>query len=572
LAFAETGRVTPLYVSERGRFAVLADARIDNRPELAGRVGRPADAPAAELVGAAYERWGTDCATELEGDFAVIVWDWGRRRLVAARDRLGIRPLFYEQSPNGVLIASDVEQIVVASGSPPRPHPEQVLDDLLWDYRDASRTFLAGIRRIPAAHVLVAEPHGARLTRYWSPRPALVRLPTTADYYARFRELFSRSVQHRLHADGPVLAHLSGGIDSSSVVCAADRLTRGRASMLRAVAGVYPGLECDEDSFVAVVERAVAVPVERWDATKAEYLDLDAPAVVMPGSRVLMNGGSLGDANIARRLGAHVILSGQGGDEIGKPVGIVQDMAANGDWRSLARATFLDKAIPLSLRALRMRVALRGLVPTGLLDAVRSRRRRPPPPSWFAVAARAKMAARPVSGAKGREPGFASSMQARHWEILTAPRLEVILDFHQRYAAAGGFEFRFPFLDAALVEFVLAIPYQHWPAPADYARFHRGALADWLPPQITARMEKVVFGSAIAQKVRGAASRLQDLFGGSTWMAEPYVDQTAARGVLEGVLASPPSSDSPVWNALWSIGTLEAWLRRISEYPLRQED
>jgi asparagine synthase (glutamine-hydrolysing) len=571
-----SGQTAPApLVREESGFALVADIRFDDRQALRRELGGAGDDTDAGLVAAAYERWGAGLAGHLNGDFAVAVWDWRRGQVVATTDRLGVRPLVYRASPEGICLASDVEQVIAASDAPLNPDDEQVLDDLLWDYRSAERTFFADIRRVPAGHTLVASAGRLAVTRYWTPRPALLQLSSTAAFQERFRELFFQAVRRRLDSTDPVLMHLSGGLDSSSIVCVANAIgSELPAGRLRAVAAVHPGLACDEDPYIAAVERSISFPVERWDGLRSSFLDLDDPALAMPGARIVMNAGSRGDAEIAQRLRATVMLSGLGGDEVGTPLAVLHDLAASGNLTALAKETIFATDLPLRERLTRVKFVLKDLVPTPIVEILRPPRRAPSPPAWLGPVARELAARRSPIGPKQATNDFASRGQARRWESLTMPRLQVLLDAQQRYAREARFEFSYPFLDQDLIEFMLAVPVAHWPRPREYARFHRDALASLLPTEVTARRTKLVFLSGIVHKVRGAESRLRDLFGGSAWAAERYVDRRAAARLLDDVLRRGDESGAFLdWHAVWSIAILEAWLRRISEYssPTRSD-
>jgi hypothetical protein len=167
---------------------------------------------------------------------------------------------------------------------------------------------------------------------------------------------------------------------------------------------------------------------------------------------------------------------------------------------------------------------------------------------------------------------FLSSHLAKNiWRRLTSARLARVMGQHQELSLDRGTAYRFPFLDKELVMFTLTIPYAHWPAPRPFARFHREALADLLPPEISRRFTKADFGPARALRVRKAAPLIHDILERGPWYSEEYVDRHEAQRLCRAVLWNTAAITPSDWQALWSISTLEAWMRRISGYHPQQE-
>jgi asparagine synthase (glutamine-hydrolysing) len=173
-----------------------------------------------EVIVHAYEEWGLDAPTHLRGMFAFAVWDGRRRRLVVARDRLGIKPLFYAFTPDGVVFASEIKSIL-ATGFP-KTLDRIALDQYLSHFCvPTPRTIFQGIRRLPPGHSLVCEQRGAELREYWdldyAPEPFA---GDDTEYVEQVRSHLSAAVQRHLQSDVPLGAFLSGGLDSGAVVAA----------------------------------------------------------------------------------------------------------------------------------------------------------------------------------------------------------------------------------------------------------------------------------------------------------------------------------------------------------------
>src|SRR5262249_25088173 len=154
-------------------------------------------------------------------------------------------------------------QILAARAVPPEPDEDMVLDYLLWDARFVDRTFFRAVKAIPPGHVLVARKRAYRLEAFRPAALAPIQLSSMTEYWAEYRRRFEASVTARIESRTPVVAELSGGLDSSSIVCTADRLLRGRPApfpSLVAAAGLYPGLGCDEEPFIRAVAAHVRIP------------------------------------------------------------------------------------------------------------------------------------------------------------------------------------------------------------------------------------------------------------------------------------------------------------------------
>ena len=222
-------------ISSRTGCAIVADARLDNRDELLVRLpDRPRrTASDAELILRAYETWGGSCARHLLGDFAYVIWDPRVQELVGARDTSGQRCLYYRVDQHQCTIASQIHQLLQNPSVPVVPNERQIQAYLsplviLDSERDQGpETFFEGIYAVPAGHVLRVDTSDLRVCRYWELEPPNKLRYRNADEYAEhFRSLFSEVVQARLRSSRQLGALLSGGLDSSSLVCMAHELYR----------------------------------------------------------------------------------------------------------------------------------------------------------------------------------------------------------------------------------------------------------------------------------------------------------------------------------------------------------
>ena len=212
----------------------VADARIDNRPELV-RCLSQSDASEHDtdvaLILKAFGAWGIEGLRRVVGDFVVAIWDERNHRLVCARDPVGVKPLYVRIAAGRVTVASQIPQLLVAAERSPQLDLEYVADHLAFGVPRANgvTTPYDGITRLAPGHALVAERRAARVVRYWdwNVTPTLT-YQRGEDYALHFLSLFTDAVRGRLRTSGPIWADLSGGLDSSSIVCVASELLAQR--------------------------------------------------------------------------------------------------------------------------------------------------------------------------------------------------------------------------------------------------------------------------------------------------------------------------------------------------------
>jgi asparagine synthase (glutamine-hydrolysing) len=546
----------------------VVDGRLDDAEGLQAALGMPASASDADLVVAGYRKWDVDVVAHLCGDFALLIWDARSSRLVAARDPLGVRPLFHGQADGRMLFASDPEQLL-AAGVPPVPDDRSVVEYLLWDFFDLERSCFRAIRRIAAGHVLVSSGSITMASDYRRPPPAL-RPSTRADEIdVAFRDAFSTAVRRRLRSTGSCVTHLSGGLDSSSIVCAADRLLSSEPSPcpeVVAAAALHPGLSCDEGPFIDAVANRIGLRVQRWDGTAALPDELCDGPLAWPGGRFPLTGGTEGDIAIARSIGSRVVLSGIGGDQLGIPDGALQDAVVERRWRDARRFVFeAPGADGRWIRSTLLRT-MKALSPAWLREAhdrIRAVVAPPVRPPWLRESAWRDWRPRPRASALPGE--LTSHIRRRHWQTIVEPRHILGTEILQLHGMRNQVEFRFPFMDWDLVLFALSVPSSYWPAPWPQERLHRRPMAPLLPIEITNRRSKADFSSALANRVRRQLPTIRAIFASPDWASDRYVERADAVRALKVFERMPQPSFAETW-AVWGTVTVEAWLKRLSRY------
>ncbi|HEV8673640.1 MAG TPA: asparagine synthase (glutamine-hydrolyzing) [Methylomirabilota bacterium] len=201
---------------------------LDLRPALEARGHRFATRSDTETIVHAYEEWGDACVDRLRGMFAFAIWDQRRDRLLLARDRLGIKPLYYVSDSRQLAFASELKALLELPDLDRELDLEALDDYLTFEYIGGAKTIFKRIRKLPPGHVLVAEGGRVTVRRYWDVPGAVDENRTATDYCRDISDTLAESVRIHLLSDVPLGALLSGGIDSSSVVALMSRFSPGR--------------------------------------------------------------------------------------------------------------------------------------------------------------------------------------------------------------------------------------------------------------------------------------------------------------------------------------------------------
>src|SRR5262245_6740379 len=211
-----------------GRYWITYNGEVYNHRELRrelegrGRVFR--SRTDTEVVLAAYEAWGPACLSRLNGMFAFAIWDRSERALFAARDRLGVKPLYWAETGAALLFASEIKSILRSGLVPAEPDPQVMQNP--WHYPSSPRTGFLGIQKLPPGHHLTWKDGRASVRRWWSIEPGeeIVDEAEAEDVLAR---LVEDAVRMQMMSDVPIGALLSGGLDSSTIVWLMQQQARG---------------------------------------------------------------------------------------------------------------------------------------------------------------------------------------------------------------------------------------------------------------------------------------------------------------------------------------------------------
>jgi asparagine synthase (glutamine-hydrolysing) len=287
------------------------------RSELEGRGHRFRTRTDSEIALHLYEEKGVDCLDDLRGEFAFALWDEKNDTLFAARDRFGIKPLFYARIGGAIVIASEVKALF-AAGAPAAWDSESVFHNIFLGQHE-DRTLFDGVRQVPAGHYLLSTRDATRVVRYWDadyPRAgAATDLDSEEACVGRVRGLLEECVRLRMRADVPVGCYVSGGVDSSAVLgMAASHAGRGVAAFT--IAFDHP--DFDESASARRSAAHAGADFHPIAVTEADFADCFADAV-WQGETIQYN--AHGPARYllskaVQKAGYKVVMAGEGADEL----------------------------------------------------------------------------------------------------------------------------------------------------------------------------------------------------------------------------------------------------------------
>ena len=482
-------------VDEQAGLLVVFDGRLDNRDELAAALGNDGsllDVPDSMLAASAYRQWGSECAVRLLGDFSMVVWDAPKRRLFAARDVMGVRPLYYRADPRAFAWASEMGAL--ATGAANEGYIGEILSHRVTSIDE---TIHRGVMRLPMAHTLVATAGGTiRRWRYWRPSPGgRIRYRDAREYEEHFRTVFGEAVRARLRLSGGAALLLSGGIDSSSIAAQVARFrSEGlpAAGRVETFSTVVPGHAADEGPVIAAVAERTGLSstcLSLEEVTEADFATDAAASLDLPAAP-----DSLQQA--AARRGLRVSFSGSGGDEwfFGTD-GDLADLLRDGSllrsarWLRSSQRVPNHKPWPSSLRT-----AAWMSLPEGVKPAVRCALRRRAVPPWIDDR---------FAGWIGLEDRLRARPDAVEFDSIgdryafwAATRGDAAFHNEQgeRASARDGLEERHPYYDRRVIEFALATPPEIRCAGGVPKGLVRRAMSAALPPLVTGMPPEADFG------------------------------------------------------------------------------
>lgn len=541
------------------------------RTELQGQGYTFRSGSDTEVILAAYAAWGEACLDRFNGMWGLALWDSYRQRLFCARDRLGVKPFYYYWNGATFAFASEIKALLHLPGLVRRPNDGIIYDYLRYNRTDhTAETFFQEIQQLPPAHYLTLDTAGqCTCQRFWAidlDQPLMTG--RAAEHAQQFYTLFEDAVRLRLRSDVPVGTCLSGGLDSSSIVCVANNLlTAGKPGEATAMGGrqqtfssCYDDPRFDERFYIEQVLAKTGAQANYTFPSGQKLLDV-LPRLVWHQDEPFGGLSIFAQWCVMERVAAQkvvVLLDGQGGDELLAGYHPCFDyywggLARDSQWGLLwqewrAYQQRYQTALPY--------LALRTLRPFA-------------PASWQGAARRWQR-----GGALGIADEFDRAYQHRAHEFversndplrsylaaLTQYSIPMLLRFEDRNSMAHSIEARVPFLDYRLVEYAFRVPAEQKMRNGVTKAILRDAFVGVLPEGVRTRKDKMGFVAPervwLAQELQSWAHELvtSPSFQSRAYFAVPQIQQA---------LADHQAGKRDLSKLAWRWLNLELWLRQL---------
>jgi asparagine synthase (glutamine-hydrolysing) len=546
--------------------AVLTwDGRLDNREELIRQLRSRVtlESSDAAVAGAAYERWGTASFAKLIGDWALSVWDPIERALLLAKDFLGTRRLFYACDSEKVTWSTILDPLVLLGGRSLRLEGEYIAGWLSF-FPAPHLTPYAGIYAVPPSTFIHFGSGKAEAIQYWNfDAHKKIRYSTDGEYEDHFRAVFGESVIRRLRSDAPVLAELSGGMDSSSIVCMADRIiSQGAAGAQRLdTVSYYSESEpnWNERPFFTKVEEQRGSTGCHIDVSSQDGAEFESDSFAATPGHVALHS-SEAKRQFAEYLisrGSRIVLSGIGGDEViggvPTPGPHLEDLLARIRVKDFAKQL---KAWALTKRRPWLHLLLEAgqrFFPPGLAPLPKHRL----PPLWLQpdfVSQQRKA----LTGYPSRLRLF-DSLPSFQENLLTLRALQRQLG-NSVLPSNPLYEVRYPYLDRDLLEFLYAIPREQLVRPTQRRSLMRRAMAGIVPGDLLNRKRKAFVTRTPATLVAARFTRLIEASGVLVSSKLGIID---AQAFCREAERARSGQDVPIVGLMRAL-QIEFWLRALA--------
>jgi asparagine synthase (glutamine-hydrolysing) len=553
------------------RYWIVFNGEIYNyralRDGLLSRGHKLATTSDTEVIVHLYEERGAAVVDALSGMFGFAIWDRERHELVIARDRLGIKPMYYAPTPRGLVFGSELKSLLCHPDVRRAVSPEALSHYLSFGTTPGDQSILDGVRKLPPGHILRYRAGELSVTRYWDLR-CEERQVDEREAAAEVRSLLRSAVESHLVSDVPVGAFLSGGVDSASIVGTMAEL----GARPKTFSIGFEEADFNELDYARIIAKKfgtdhheLIVRPDAWELTEKLVWFLDEPFADVSAIPTFL----------VSKLAAEqvkVVLSGDGGDEVfagyeryGWTVAEERRwgwLPAPARWAMTRLAAALpDRARGKNfLRHVALPAHLRHIDGESLFQ-------KPMKERLLGPELRAELQRRDVDALASTYDrvalldGAPGDLVKRliYLDTMTYLPLDILTKV-DRMTMAHSLEARPPLLDHTLVERVFALQSSLKLAPDGTQKsIFKKSVADLLPPEILTRPKRG-FGVPIVKWFRGALKGpMQELLGDRRFIERGWLDEGTVRGIVAEHLDGRRDHALPIW----SLMTLELWARQF---------
>lgn len=513
-----------------------------------------------EVILHAYREWGKECLNKFNGMWSFAIWDVAKDELFCARDRFAIKPFLYFFDGTTFIFASEIKALLRHPLIKPMPNYQAVYDFIIYGrVNHTQETFFKGIYQLPVAHYCIVNQNGMDITRYWDITEKTFD-GTLEEAAEEFYRIFGDAVKLRFRSDVEVASCLSGGLDSSSIVCVADRLIKSGEIQtncrFNTFSLAFDYAQFDERKWIEYVQKAtdinsnIVIPSEEdLCAHLAQLIDVQEEPF---GSTSIF--GQYMVMKLIHEHGIKVTLDGQGSDELmggylAYADSYFADLYQSGNYAELEKQV----EIYCHKHKLTPRIAIERaekLAKTGTLGRH--------------VEVNSKYLKAGFANEFNREllfpVKFSSFLQNHLYMDLTSTSIPALLRYEDRNSMAFSIESRVPFLDYRLVEFLFSLPAEMKMKDSVTKVILRKAMQGVLPPEIENRQDKMGFVTPESIWFHRKLGRiLEGIFNSEEIISRDIFDIPAIRQEWEDFKLGKRNDTFLIWR----IAGVELWFRKF---------
>ncbi len=575
---------------EQNHLSVVAFGRIDNIQELLDKLNlrsyNKSKSCLAEIVARAYLKWEQDCPVHFVGDFIFAVWDSKSRRLFCARDQAGVKPFYYAFINHSFFFSSSLQNILGIRNIPKDINDTRVFDYISSVCLDNTSTFYKYVFRLPPAHSLLISRDTHKLTQYWQYTfTGELLLSDDNQYEEAFKEIFTEAVRCRINSDKLAIL-LSGGLDSTSVACTAEKIVNAdKGTPLHVYSGIFnTHIQCDEQNFISETLQSgnfqwQSLVVDKLDPLESLYEIATVQNEPWFAPNIYMSWNLL---KLMRANGMDLLLDGHDGDAtissgFGSFIEFIDSSSMFKFFKELhlSKKT-LSRSERLGLLKLLYKKRFQGFLPQRLIENLFSKK----------SARRADRSVQNFSFNHYLHRSFLEQPEIReriqstqviktpyqferdiHFKRLFDPVQPIALEVLARTADAFSIEYRFPFWDKRLLEFCLSLPASQIFKNGYSRSILRRSMKDVIPSKIQWRPDKTDFLPSVI--------KLADLVENDS-ENNPLLQsrETVSRWIdIDKFLNhhKKQKNKPKVFFAVWKVLSLHAWMATRKERNSRSD-
>lgn len=528
-----------------------------------------------EVILAAFDYWGNQCVSHFNGMWSFCIFDNVRRILYCSRDRFGVKPFYYMEDSKHFAFGSEIKQLLPVMEEEPKVNHDMMAAFLVCGALDYSQeTMFQNIYQLPGGYSMIysLKDHSRSIEKWYELYEVKEKKRSFQENVDLFREKFENSIHLRLRSDVPVGFCLSGGLDSSAIVCTTNHLMNkeGITTEQHTISSCFEDKRYDEQEYMdAVIDKTGANSHKIFPDMNQVFAELDK--IIWHMDEPFGSTSIYAQWNVyreAKKQGLTVMLDGQGADEQLAGYTAFYDLLFSNLLRRGRLIRFLhevrcyDKmrsATEVGKTIFRIKVAVANtLIPKKLKQIIRKKQKAYTPASLFPQ----ELLDNPFVIKIKNSYGLVSPRKYIHTSIHFG--MSELLHYEDRNSMAYSIEARLPFLDYQLVEAVYSMPLEHKIKDGITKRVMREALRDIMPRKISERYSKLGFVTPEDQWIKDNREAIREEVMRSCKILGPFVDEQRVMGWFDQNIDKLRRGDFAVWRIICAARWMELFKVKVS--------